>query len=40
MQSLKSENDGYGWILTCIDVLSRYVWAISLKTKKPEHVRD
>jgi hypothetical protein len=40
MQSLKSENDGFGWILTCIDVLSRYVWAVPLKTKKPEHVSD
>ena len=39
MQRLKNENDGYAWILVCIDVLSRYVWAQPMKTKRPSEVR-
>lgn len=33
MQKLADENDGYRYILTCIDVLSRYAWAVPVKSK-------
>ncbi|XP_035220248.1 uncharacterized protein LOC118193298 [Stegodyphus dumicola] len=33
MQSLASFNDGYKYLLTCIDILSKYAWAIPLKDK-------
>ncbi|KMQ82906.1 lrr and pyd domains-containing protein 3-like protein [Lasius niger] len=33
MQSLAKLNDGYKYILTCIDILSKYAWAIPLKKK-------
>ena len=33
MQSLEKQNDGYKYILTVIDIYSRYAWAIKLKTK-------
>lgn len=33
MQSLAAENGGYRYILTCIDVLSRYAWAVPVKSK-------
>ena len=33
MQSLKKYNDGYRYLLVCIDVFSKYVWVIPLKTK-------
>jgi len=33
MQSLEKFNDGYKYILTVIDIFSRYAWAIPLKTK-------
>ncbi len=33
MQSLRSHNDGYNYILTVIDVLSTYAWAVALKNK-------
>ncbi|GFX10655.1 putative uncharacterized transposon-derived protein F54H12.3 [Trichonephila clavipes] len=38
MQPLSSFNDGYKYLLTCIDVLSKYAWAIPLKNKKPESI--
>jgi len=38
MQKLKKENDGYAYILTCIDVLSKYAWAIPVHTKRPTDV--
>ena len=28
MQSLSKYNDGYKYVLTCIDVLSKYAWAV------------
>lgn len=34
LQSLKDFNDGYKYILTCIDVLSKYAWAVPLIRKK------
>ena len=33
VRSLNKENDGFVYILTCIDVLSKYAWAIPLKDK-------
>jgi transposase InsO family protein len=35
MRALSKQNDGYAYILTCIDVFSKYAWAIPLKCKKP-----
>ena len=40
MQKLKQHNDKFAYILTCIDVLSRYVWGIPLKTKNGPDVTD
>jgi hypothetical protein len=33
MQTLASENDGYRYILTCIDIISRYAWAVPVRSK-------
>jgi transposase InsO family protein len=33
MNALANENDGYKYILTCIDVLSRYAWAVPVRSK-------
>jgi len=33
MQSLRAHNDGYGYLLTCIDIFSRFAFARPLKTK-------
>ena len=33
MQTLTSDNDGFRYILTCIDVLSRYAWAVPVRSK-------
>jgi len=33
MQSLSKQNKGYNYILTCVDVLSRYAWAVPVRTK-------
>jgi hypothetical protein len=38
MQSLANENDGYKYLLTCIDVLSKYAWSKPLKDKKAETI--
>lgn len=38
MRSLASSNYGHKYILTIIDVLSRYAWAISIKNKKPHSI--
>lgn len=37
-QKYSDENKGYRYVLVCIDVLSRYLWARGLKNKKPEAV--
>ena len=34
VQNLSQYNDGYRYILTCIDVLSKYSWMIPIKNKK------
>ena len=33
VQKLKKDNDGYVFLLTCIDVLSKYAWVVPLKDK-------
>ena len=33
MQTMAAENDGYRYLLLCIDVFSKYLWVIPLKTK-------
>lgn len=33
MQKLSKHNDGYNYILTCIDVLSKFAWAVPVKSK-------
>jgi transposase InsO family protein len=38
MSKFAKENKGYKWILTVIDVLSKYAWAVPLKNKKAETV--
>lgn len=38
--SLHKYNQGYKYLLTCIDILSKYAWAVPLKSKKgPEIVK-
>jgi len=38
MQQESKHNEGYKYILTVIDIFSRYAWAEPLKTKSPQHV--
>ena len=38
MQTISRYNDGYNYILTVIDILSRYAWARPLKTKRGQEV--
>ena len=33
LQKLKKDNNGYVYLLTCIDVLSKYAWVVPLKDK-------
>ena len=33
MQSLKDYNDGYRYLLVCIDVFSKYAWLVPIKSK-------
>jgi len=33
MQKLAKHNDGYKYILTCVDVFSKYAWAVPVKSK-------
>lgn len=40
MSHLKEDNEGYRFLLTCIDVLSRYAWVKPLKTKSGKDVTD
>ena len=40
LSKLSRFNDGYKYILVCIDVLSKYVWLEPLKTKTASEVRD
>lgn len=36
--SLQQHNQGFRYILTCIDILSKFAWAIPLKTKRGEDI--
>jgi hypothetical protein len=36
MGTFGSKNNGYRWILSCIDMMSRYAWCFPVKRKKPE----
>ena len=38
LTQLASHNDNYRYLLTCIDVFSRYAWAIPLKNKSAQEV--
>lgn len=40
MQEYYKENDGFKYILTVIDIFSRYGYAIKLKNKTPQHVLE
>ena len=33
MQTIQKFNDGYRYLLVCIDVFSKYAWVIPLKNK-------
>src|SRR3981189_2941824 len=39
MQVEAKYNDGNKYILTVIDIFSRYAWAEPIKTKSPQHVK-
>ncbi|KMQ82331.1 hypothetical protein RF55_23325 [Lasius niger] len=34
LKNLSKHNRGYNYLLTCIDILSKYAWAVPLKTKR------
>lgn len=38
LTSLSSHNDSYRYLLTCIDVFSRFAWAVPLRTKSAREV--
>jgi hypothetical protein len=38
LSSLQKYNQGFRYLLTCIDILSKYAWAIPLKTKQGEDI--
>ena len=38
MSKYANENKGYKWMLTCMDLFSRYAWAIPIKTKSADNV--
>jgi len=40
LQSLEKHNEGFKYLLTCIDLFSKFVWAISLKAKTSENVKN
>lgn len=40
LSSLSKYNNGYKYLLTCIDILSKYAWAIPLKTKSGKDILD
>lgn len=40
MNQLQRQNNNHRYILTCIDILSRYAWARPLKTKQGKEVAD
>lgn len=40
MSALSQQNDGYKYLLTCIDVLTKYAWVKPLKTKTAHEVTE
>src|SRR5437867_276041 len=40
LSSLQKHNDGYKFILTCIDIFSKYAWAIPVKSKSSANVSE
>ena len=40
LPTIKRFNSGHAYILACIDVLSKFGWAVPIKNKKPESVRE
>jgi len=40
LQSLEKHNEGYRYLLTCIDLFSKFAWAIPLKSKTSENVKN
>ena len=40
MQKLEKDNNGYRFILTVIDIFSRYAWALPVKSKRGVDIRD
>ncbi|WP_375702740.1 transposase family protein, partial [Bartonella sp. CL43QHWL] len=39
-QKFESKNKGFRFILTVIDLFSRYSWALPVKSKRGEEIRD
>jgi len=40
LQSLEKYNDGYKYLMTCIDLFSKLAWAIPLKSKVSENIKN
>jgi hypothetical protein len=40
LSAISKFNDKYTYVLTCIDVFSKYAWAIPLKTKTGKHLTE
>lgn len=40
MQKFAARNEGFRYILTCIDILSKHAWAIPVRNKRAGEVRD
>ncbi|WP_375666065.1 DDE-type integrase/transposase/recombinase, partial [Bartonella sp. CL41QHWL] len=40
MQKFESKNKGFRFILTVIDLFSRFSWALAVKSKRGEEIRD
>lgn len=40
VSNIRKYNDGFRYILTCIDCFSKYAWAVTLKTKSSVSVTD
>ena len=38
VSNIKKYNKGFRYILTCIDIFSKYAWAVPLKRKLPSHI--
>lgn len=38
LTTLREHNDGFRYVLTCIDILSKYAWAIPLTAKRGEDI--